>query len=314
MCIYTKYILNPKYLPSKRNGYNPPPLLDERLKYVPTKCGKCIECRKQRQREWIVRLSEELKEDNQCLFVTLTINDYYLDKLKEKDWETDNDIATKAVRRFLERIRKEKGKSIRHWFVTELGEDNGRIHLHGITWCSKETVEKHWKYGFIYIGDFVNEKTIFYITKYMLKINEIDKNFIGKVLCSKGIGAGYIKSLNAKRNRYKENDTKESYKLRNGIEIALPQYYRNKLYNEEEKEKMWIEKQESGYRYLMGEKVSTENEQEYNQLLEYYQEQGKRLWGDNVEEWDKQRHINTLRKMRKARQKAVEKLKKSVNK
>ena len=31
-----------------------------RTYYVPTKCGRCIECRQQRQREWIVRLSEEL--------------------------------------------------------------------------------------------------------------------------------------------------------------------------------------------------------------------------------------------------------------
>lgn len=104
MCIYTKYILNPKYLPSKRNDYNPPPLLDERLKYVPTKCGRCIECRKQKQREWLIRMNEELKDNRNALFITLTISDKALKELKQYKEENENDIATKAVRRFLNAI------------------------------------------------------------------------------------------------------------------------------------------------------------------------------------------------------------------
>ena len=61
MCLYTKYLLNKKYLPTKKNEYNPPACQDERLRYVPIKCGKCMECRKQKKREWYIRLSEEQK-------------------------------------------------------------------------------------------------------------------------------------------------------------------------------------------------------------------------------------------------------------
>ena len=42
--------------------------------------------------------------------------------------------------------------------VTEKGEDYGRIHLHGIVWCTKEKVEQ-WGYGYTYIGDYVNQTT-----------------------------------------------------------------------------------------------------------------------------------------------------------
>ena len=36
MCLYTKYLLNKKYLPTKKNEYNPPVCQDQRLRYVPT--------------------------------------------------------------------------------------------------------------------------------------------------------------------------------------------------------------------------------------------------------------------------------------
>lgn len=298
MCIYTKYILNPKYLPSKRNDYNPPPLLDERLKYVPTKCGRCIECRKQKQREWLIRMSEELKDNRNALFITLTINDKALKNLKEHKEENENDIATKAVRRFLERIRWHTKKSIRHWFVTELGEEKGRIHLHGIVWCNRKIIEDNWGYGYVYIGDYVGEKTITYITKYMLKENEHNKKFIPKVLCSKGIGSGFFK-----RRRKSIEHKKEYYRARNGAKIALPEYYRRNLFTDEEKEEIWLKNQEKGYRYIMGEKVSTESEEEYNNIITYYQRRSKDLYKDDTIEWDKQKHLNRLRKMRLARKK-----------
>ena len=43
--------------------------------------------------------------------------------------------------------------------------------------------------------------------------------------------------------KYKENgQTKETYINSQGFKMALPVYYRNKIYTEEEREKLWIEK------------------------------------------------------------------------
>ena len=56
MCLYPKLIKNRKYIANKKNGGNIPPVSDLRVLMVPVGCGKCIECKKQKSREWSVRL------------------------------------------------------------------------------------------------------------------------------------------------------------------------------------------------------------------------------------------------------------------
>ena len=64
----------------------------------------------------------------------------------------------------------------------------------------------------------------------MTKIDEDHPEFVGKVLCSRGIGAGYIKRADASKHKYEKGKTIETYRLRNGAKINLPVYYRNKLF------------------------------------------------------------------------------------
>ena len=112
---------------------------DERVLYVPVGCGKCIECRNQKKRNWQIRLHEEIKEDLTGKFVTLTFSEEELNKLcNETNTTESNAVATIAVRRFLERWRKEFKKSVKHWLITELGHENTeRIHLHGILFTNE---------------------------------------------------------------------------------------------------------------------------------------------------------------------------------
>ena len=239
MCFYPKLIKNRKYVANKKNGGKIPEVEDDRVLYVPVGCGNCIECKKKKKREWQVRLQEELK-DNKGLFVTLTFSDKHLDELcREIKVQESNAVATLAVRRFLERCRKETGKSIKHWLITELGHNNTeRIHLHGILFTekSKEWIEKKWMYGHIWVGEYCNEKTINYIIKYVTKVDEDHKNYKSIILTSKGIGSNYIRTHAAKQNRYNNEQTNENYRLNNGAKTALPIYYRNKIYSEEERD------------------------------------------------------------------------------
>ena len=127
MCLYPKMIKNPKYLPNKKNNNNPPEITDKRVRYVPIGCGNCIECRKQKKREWQIRMNEEIKHDRTGKVITLT------------SYGIENQIATLATRRFLERWRKKYKKSVKHWLITELGhEGTENIHLHGIIWTNKD--------------------------------------------------------------------------------------------------------------------------------------------------------------------------------
>ena len=99
MCLYPKLISNKRYLPTKKNGGVPPVCPDERLRYVTAACGDCYECRKQKQRQWVVRMSEENRQTPNAYFLTLTIDDKHYKQLKEKyNLKDNNDIAKKAYR------------------------------------------------------------------------------------------------------------------------------------------------------------------------------------------------------------------------
>ena len=312
MCLYPKLINNRKYQSNKKNGGVIPQVTDKRVLIVPVGCGKCMECKKQKSREWAVRLHEEIRHDKKGKFVTLTFSNESIAELSKdikelNGYNLDNEIAKKAVRRFLERWRKKYKKSVKHWLVTELG-GNGteNIHLHGIIWTeeSAKTINEIWKYGYTWIGDkenegYVNEKTINYIVKYVNKTDEKHKEYNSKILTSAGIGKNYINRIDSKKNKYKDKKTKETYTTRQGIKLALPIYYRNKIYTEEEKEKLWIEKLDKNIRYVNGEEVDISNgEEEYYKLLEWHRSKNKRLgYGSDKKNWEQKRYENSRRNL-----------------
>ena len=137
MCLYPRLMYNPKYKANKKNGGIIPPVSDMRTLYVPVGCGMCIECRKQNARNWQLRLAEDIKEHKNGKFITLTFSNEGFKKIWEDDieyerkiikrknkpkkqrkplselkgYDLDNGIATRAVRYFLERWRKEHKKA-----------------------------------------------------------------------------------------------------------------------------------------------------------------------------------------------------------
>lgn len=306
MCLYPTFVKNPKYKPNKKNKGKPPVCKDRRLYYIPVKCGCCIECRKEKQREWRVRLEEELRS-NFGYFVTLTIAPEQIKNIETDTglkWEENpNEIATRALRLFLERARKDTGKSIRHWCVTELGETGNRIHLHGIFFGQKsaELIRKHWKYGFVFIGSFCNSRSVNYMTKYMLKVDVKHPTFKQIVLASKGIGNGYLDRLDYlwQKQNYK-NINVATYTFRNGTKMAMPKYYKNKIFTEKEREKMWINNLNRGLLWIYGEKVKADDWHTIDNLRKYWQEYGRQTMGDDPIAWNAAKERRKEEKQRKA--------------
>lgn len=282
MCLYTRMVKNPKYLPNKKNKGKPPKCDDERKLYVPIGCGNCIECRKLRQREWRVRIHEEMKTDKTGKFITLTFSEEKMDELiEETGIKEANELATKAIRRFTERWRKEFGKTIKHWMIVELGhKGTERVHMHGILWTkeNKKTIERIWKYGMIWEGYSMGEKAVNYILKYITKVDKDHKDFKGKILTSKGIGKKYTETINAKDNKRRMDDT---YRLENGTKTKMPIYYRNKIFNEEDREKMWIDSIDKGIMWVNGIKidVTTERGREHYEKMIMYERERTALLG-----------------------------------
>lgn len=322
MCLYPILVRNRKYTENKKNGGIIPAIKDIRTLYAPTACGKCIECKKTKARDWQIRLSEEIKTSKNAKFVTLTLsNQSYAEltkqvqkkqeqkikKLKSKatfankytheinrekakqiGYKLDNQIAKEAVRLFLERHRKWRKTSIKHWFITELGhQGTENIHLHGIIWTDTDLhkIERLWKYGYMWKGkpilqknnnvikhtlqNYVNETTIGYITKYVTKTDQKHKYYQPIILTSPLIGSNYTKTKTAKINRYNGINTNESYRTRTGHKIKLPIYYRNKLYTEEERENLWLIKLNEETRYVMGNKIDiSKTDEQYLRALE----------------------------------------------
>ena len=180
---------NKKYLPNKKNGGEVPVPTDKRVLTVAVACQRCIECKKQKARNWSIRLQEEIRHDKKGKFITLTFNDESLKQLckeiktNETGYELENAIATLAVRRYLERWRKKHKVSIKHWLITELGHNGTeRIHIHGLMFTDNvEDIEKIWQYGHVYIGNYVNEETINYISKYINKTDMMHKEYDAKI-------------------------------------------------------------------------------------------------------------------------------------
>jgi len=179
--------------------------------------------------------------------------------------------------------------------------------MHGIIWTEEkaETINKIWKYGYTWIGDknnggYVNERTINYVVKYVNKTDEKHKEYNSKILTSAGIGRNYTTRGDAEKNKYNETETKETYTTKQGIKLPLPIYYRNQIYSEEEKEKLWLKKLDKEERYVCGEKVDiSKGEEDYYKKLEYYRKKNKRLgYGDDNKNWELKRYENERRNIK----------------
>lgn len=281
MCLYPRLVLNKKYLRNKKNGYNAPALKDERVKYVPVPCGWCMECRKKIATEWQIRLQNELLQDNKAVFVTLTFSDESLNKLTNELGVTEcNAIATVAIRRFLERIRKLTKKSVKHWLITELGQDNSeRIHIHGIIWTDNtKMIKEKWLYGHVYIGYAMSNRCINYVTKYLTKTDTKHKGFRGKIHNSAKLGLNGLKNVNKE---------KDYYRMKNGVIKGTPSYYRNKVYTDEEREQLWIKRLDEQTRYVRGIKIDvSQSNDEYYKILYKAREVNKKLgYGDDSDDY-----------------------------
>lgn len=169
-------------------------------------CGSCYNCRKARASSWRSRLLLEqlYGKHKNALFITLTLDNEHLSSFR--------DDPAAFWRRFRDRFRKEYRRTPVWWFTTELGERNGRLHLHGIIWDAPfyisssvwrsrekmaQKLSSSWKYGSVWV-DYASDKTMGYITKYITKTSvkengkihhlTVNWNFRPKVFCSPGIG------------------------------------------------------------------------------------------------------------------------------
>jgi len=220
-------------------------------------CGRCYACLRNKQREWFVRLTEEAKVAKNCFFVTLTYDNEHL----PIDKDGNSYVCKKDVMYFRKRLYKNMGSpsDFRYYIASEYGPKTMRPHYHAILFNVSETdiiklhaiVRKSWSkqkqvgskardYFCHSRGitiDEVNNNRIGYVTGYVMESKK-DLQCGKKVfsLKSKGLGKSYLHSK-SRVAWHKENILEHNYyPLPDGKKMALPEYYRNKIYSEAMKE------------------------------------------------------------------------------
>ena len=209
--------------------------------YVDVPCGRCINCVNSYMTKWRTRLNDEwgyMSSDarSNSYFVTLTFSDKYL---KAPDFD-----VYKCKYRFIDRLRKKHGSTPRYWIITEYGEKKGRLHLHGLFFDVQfpiHELDELWQYGLVDYS-IMSQDCIKYCTSYITKGNDdiiVPKHKIQRVFCSPGIGKAYTEDVANYRyhhpspgvlNPIMQNDSQYL--------IAMPRYYRQKLFTPDELEDM----------------------------------------------------------------------------
>jgi hypothetical protein len=265
----------------------------------------------QLEKEVNVKVDKQIKESVKDKEVVLKIE-------KLSGYNLDNEIAIIAVKKFREHWRAMERKKpikdrikLRYWIVTELGGyKTERLHMHAIIWCNdEELIKERWKYGILDVGNksditgkvtnYVNEKTVNYIVKYVMKTDKKHPNYQSKIMASNGMGGGYLKGKNSENNKYAGKNTIRMYRTSQGYKMAMPKYYENNLWNENEREEMGIAYLNEHKQYIDGVEIDTSTEkgkEKYERVLNETRNKSKRLgYGSQEIDYEKRRYENEKR-------------------
>lgn len=156
-------------------------------------CGKCLECLRDKQREWIYRLEKEQDTSEHSLFGTLTYSPASVPLINTKTLEikpykellrtkciddVELSINTKDVQNYWKRVRDKLRYAVdlKHYSCLEYGDEFGRPHNHFALFYSDfepSLVEKalydSWKdIGYVRFSPLYDSR-IAYVTKYLKK-------------------------------------------------------------------------------------------------------------------------------------------------
>lgn len=233
---------------------------------IPVPCNKCPNCVKRRISGWSFRLMEESRKSVTGHFITLT---YDTDSVPI----TRNGfmgLKKRDLQLFFKRLRKAHAQSdnplnapIRYYACGEYGGRTNRPHYHIIlfnarleliqeAWSKDVKVQltgkrgkpiKKWKMEKKYLGNvhygFIAEASVGYTLKYMCKPGRIpmhnrDDRQPEFALMSKGLGASYLTDNMIEWHKSDINN-RMYCNLADGKKIAMPRYFKNKIYDETER-------------------------------------------------------------------------------
>ena len=137
-----------------------------------------------------------------------------------------------------------------------------------------------------------------YIVKYITKKDIENIDFNGIILATPGLGKGFLKRQDAKLNVYNGYKTNTNYTLPNGIEIPLPKYFKNKLYDESQRNALWTKLLDDDEFYINGWKYKGSDKDTEYKLLEEARQLGYEM---DKTRWDLLEKEKTEKRMRNSK-------------
>jgi hypothetical protein len=205
-------------------------------KGVDVPCGKCGDCQARRISGWSFRILKEAERSSSAFFITLTYSPEHC-PITNKNLMT---LRLSDIQTFFKSLRKENKGKIKYYCVGEYGGITKRPHYHLLilNLDYQSICDNHWKKGHVYYGS-VTPASAAYCLKYMSKESKIpqfkgDNRLKEFATMSKKLGENYI--TQQVRYWHKIDLLNRCYiPMKGGQKIAMPRYYKEKIYTEMEK-------------------------------------------------------------------------------
>ncbi|ETN80369.1 hypothetical protein NECAME_18023 [Necator americanus] len=252
------------------------------LEKVPVPCGRCPPCKRRRVDSWVFRLLQEELQHENASFVTLTYDTRFVPISKNGFMTLDRG----EFPRYMKRLRKlVPGRKLKYYMCGEYGSQRFRPHYHAIIFGVPQDslFADAWtlngdSLGGVVVGT-VTGKSIAYTMKYIDKSTWKQKH--GRddrvpefSLMSKGMGVSY---LTPQMVEYHKEDISRLFCTREGgSRIAMPRYYRQKIYSDDDLKKQVV---------LIAESVERQEQLkrlEYDRLYGSIPEHTYEQWGSDV--------------------------------
>lgn len=213
---------------------------DENKNSMPLPCGKCPACLKRRVSGWSFRLTKQAEVSTSALFVTITYDTKNV-PITKNGYMT---VSSEDVTNFFKRLRRLEQNKISYFLASEYGGRTKRPHYHAIIFnTTHEKIIIAWALknqplGAIHFGD-VNGASIGYTLKYMCKPRDQRKHQNHDIelpfqRMSKGLGKNYLTDKMIQWHHQCPNE-RMYVNLKDGKKIAMPRYYKQKIYNAEQR-------------------------------------------------------------------------------
>lgn len=198
-------------------------------------CGKCVNCLKRKANDWYIRVKHEMRSTEPGMnnyHVTLTYNDENL--------PANNMPSKQDIQLFHKRLRKNLDRKMLYYLISEFGEKFGRVHYHGLYFNVPNSqeflnhLEKSWNKGTVYISQ-LNESNIRYVVNHNIT-RDVKKGEFALMSRRPAIGKTYLETNFREMQHYVDickpivQDYQHVY--------SMPRYYKDKLFNDEQKEKI----------------------------------------------------------------------------